>query len=144
MSISSMFFTKLLQEQIPKAKKIQSSCLSFFALLGSAYVKAARRMLMKLTPNYNVTISLEYQITQLTLLWNNCGYILFTCCRFWWCKSAFSGHKTYAFSILIILPLLCTQNFQFLLLRVLFFFKLPNPARSWAQSYKPFFFGLNL
>jgi len=104
-----------------RKQKKYSQAFGLFALLGSAHAKAASRTLMKLTTDYKVTISLEYQITQLSLLWNNCGYILFTCCRFWWCKSAFSRHKTYHFCVLIILPLLCTQNFQFLLLRVLSF-----------------------
>ncbi len=41
---------QLLRVQIPKTQKIFSSCLSFFALLGSAHVKAVCKMLMKLTP----------------------------------------------------------------------------------------------
>jgi len=35
--------------QIPKVQKIQSSCLSFFALSGTAHPKAARRTLIKFT-----------------------------------------------------------------------------------------------
>ena len=49
-SISSTFYEQLLRSQIPKAQKRLSSQLAFFALLGSASVKAACRMLVKLTP----------------------------------------------------------------------------------------------
>jgi len=38
----------------PKSVKIQSSHQYFFALLGSSYVKAAHKMLMKLTIDYDV------------------------------------------------------------------------------------------
>jgi len=41
--------------QIPKAPKRQSSCQSFFLFSGSVSKKAARRMLMKLTPGDNMT-----------------------------------------------------------------------------------------
>jgi len=47
-SISPAFYSKHLRTQIPKAQKIQSSV--FFALLGSAYLKALSKMLVKLTP----------------------------------------------------------------------------------------------
>jgi len=46
-SISPKFYEKLLRAQIPKVQKIQPSCQSFFALLGSVRVKAAHKMLMK-------------------------------------------------------------------------------------------------
>jgi len=36
--------------QIPKPPKIQSSCQSFLVLLGSTHVEAARKMLVKCTP----------------------------------------------------------------------------------------------
>jgi len=42
-----------LRAQISKEQQRQSSCNSFFALSGSARVKAACRMLMKLTPGVN-------------------------------------------------------------------------------------------
>jgi len=48
-SISPIFYSKLLRLQIPKAQKIQSNHKSFFALLGSEYIKAAHKLLMKLT-----------------------------------------------------------------------------------------------
>jgi len=49
-SISPIFCERLLHAQIPKVQKRQSSCQSFFALLGSALAKAAHRPMMKLTP----------------------------------------------------------------------------------------------
>jgi len=52
-SISSTFYEQLLGLQIPKAQKRQSSC-QFFAHLGSAHTKAARRKLMKLTLVFKV------------------------------------------------------------------------------------------
>ena len=48
-SISPTFYKQLLRTQIPKAQKSCLTWLSFFALLGSACVKAACRMLVKLT-----------------------------------------------------------------------------------------------
>jgi len=42
---------------MPKAQKRQSSCQSFFALSGSVRIKAACRMLMKLTPEINYLTS---------------------------------------------------------------------------------------
>jgi len=59
-SISSTFYEQLLCMQISKAQKIQSSCQSFFALSGSALIKAACRMLMKLTPGFNQRFFFEY------------------------------------------------------------------------------------
>ncbi len=47
-----MFYEQLLRAQIPKAQKKIDNLTVFFALLGSALVKAALRTLMKLTPNY--------------------------------------------------------------------------------------------
>jgi len=49
-SISSTFYAKLLHAQIPKEQKKTVKLSVFFVLLGSARAKAARRMLMKLTP----------------------------------------------------------------------------------------------
>ncbi len=43
--------------QIPKAQKKTDNLTVFFALLGSAHVKAGRRSLMKLTPRrHHVTL----------------------------------------------------------------------------------------
>jgi len=39
--------------QIPKAQKDTENLSDFFLLLGSALVKAAHKMLMKLTPSVN-------------------------------------------------------------------------------------------
>jgi hypothetical protein len=50
-SISSMFYRKLLHAHIPKAKKKTIYNLTvFFALFGSARIKAAHKTFMKLTP----------------------------------------------------------------------------------------------
>jgi len=49
-SILTTFYAKPLQEQIPKAQKIHSSC-QFLAFLGSALVKDLSKMLLKLTPD---------------------------------------------------------------------------------------------
>jgi len=46
-----------------KSIKIQSSCQCLFALLGSAPVKAFRRMLVKLTPDVNFTKVLSAAFT---------------------------------------------------------------------------------
>jgi hypothetical protein len=46
-SISSIFYEQLLLPQIPKAQK---NSQAFFALLGSASIKALSKMLVKLTP----------------------------------------------------------------------------------------------
>jgi len=46
-----MLYEQFLRTQIPKALKRQYSCQSFFTLLGSACIIAARRTLMKLTPS---------------------------------------------------------------------------------------------
>jgi len=48
-SISSTFSKQLLQVQIPKVQKRQSSSV-FFEILGSAFVKTAHEMLGKSTP----------------------------------------------------------------------------------------------
>jgi len=50
-SISSMFYIQLLHPQIPKAEKDTDDLTVFLMLLGSTSVKAARKMLMKLTPD---------------------------------------------------------------------------------------------
>jgi len=53
-------FIKILPEAFtwadPKSAKRQSSC-QFFVLLGSACSKAVRRMLMKLTPNFQSRVA---------------------------------------------------------------------------------------
>ena len=46
---------QLLRLHIPKAKKVLELTV-FFALLGSASIKAARKMLVKLTPREDKTI----------------------------------------------------------------------------------------
>jgi len=48
-----MFYVQLFRLKIPKAQKKTVNLSVFFALLGSASVKAARRKLMKLTPAIN-------------------------------------------------------------------------------------------
>jgi len=50
-SISPMFYKHLLHTRSHKCKKY-SQVVSLFALLGSARIKAARKMLIKLTPGY--------------------------------------------------------------------------------------------
>ena len=51
-SISPDFYQQRLHAQIRKAQKIESCHQSFFALLESGFVKAARKMLMKLIPEH--------------------------------------------------------------------------------------------
>jgi len=62
-SISPTFYTHLLHAHVTKAQKIQSSHQSF-ALLGSACVKAARKMLMKSNPIhfFNIKYVAKYYI----------------------------------------------------------------------------------
>ena len=50
-------YAQLLPAQIPKVQKSCLSWLSFFALLGSAIVRDARKMLMKLTPSLTAALS---------------------------------------------------------------------------------------
>jgi hypothetical protein len=57
-AILPTFYVQLLHMQIPKAQKIQSSCQSLFALLGSAHIKAASKMLVKLTPGQQLILCL--------------------------------------------------------------------------------------
>jgi len=45
-----MFYKQLLRAQIPKAQKRQSGQPCHFTLLGPMSIKAAHKMLMKLTP----------------------------------------------------------------------------------------------
>jgi hypothetical protein len=49
-SISTTFYEQLLRIQIPKAQKNRVKPSVFFAFLGSAQVKAARKMFMKSNP----------------------------------------------------------------------------------------------
>jgi len=58
-SISPIFYEKLLHVQIPKVQKIQSSHQHFFALLGSVHVKSALKILIKLTTGVNFTNILQ-------------------------------------------------------------------------------------
>jgi len=46
-----MFYEQHLRSQIPKAQKDNDDLNYFFALLGSAHVKASSKMLVKLTPD---------------------------------------------------------------------------------------------
>jgi len=50
-SISSTFYAKLLLPQIPNVQKKSDSLTVFFALLGSAGIKAVQKTMMKLTPS---------------------------------------------------------------------------------------------
>jgi len=60
-SILSTFYSHILQKQIPKAQKWQSSYQWHFALLGSMRVKAACKTLMKLTPAWkNIWMPLKF------------------------------------------------------------------------------------
>jgi len=63
-SISQTFYAKLLLAQIPEAQKKTDDMIVFFALLGSAYVKAASKMLMKLTFGLSVKIYLVNSFKQ--------------------------------------------------------------------------------
>jgi len=45
-----MLYVQLLRTQIPKALKDTNDITVFFTLLGSTSVKAAQKMLVKLTP----------------------------------------------------------------------------------------------
>jgi len=49
-SISPTYLRTAFTPVAPKSVRIQSSCQYLFTLLGSTSAKAARRMLMKLTP----------------------------------------------------------------------------------------------
>ena len=49
-SISSTFYTQLLHVQIPKVQKKAGSLTVFLFLLGSAFIKAAHKTLVKSTP----------------------------------------------------------------------------------------------
>jgi len=56
-SILSTFYTKLLHAKIPKSAKKKTDILAvFFALLGSVYVKASRKMLVKLTLGLSILL----------------------------------------------------------------------------------------
>ena len=49
-------YTQLLHAQMPKTQKKLHHLTVFFALMGSARIKSARQMLMKLTPDVDVDI----------------------------------------------------------------------------------------
>jgi hypothetical protein len=53
MSFRQLFLSEARTPKDPKKLKIQSNCQTFFALLGSERVKAARKTLMKLTPGFS-------------------------------------------------------------------------------------------
>ncbi len=53
-SISPTFYVKLLPLQVPKAQNDTADMTVFFVLSVSASVKAAHRMLMKLTPALHI------------------------------------------------------------------------------------------
>ena len=57
-SISQTFYKQLSRVQIPKSAKKLLNLNVFSALLGSARVKAARRMLLKLTPGGKIITNL--------------------------------------------------------------------------------------
>ena len=67
-SISSMFYEQLLRSQVPKVQKTCVKSSSFFALLGSGSVKAARRTLLKLTPNLLYSLSSVFSLLTSLLL----------------------------------------------------------------------------
>jgi hypothetical protein len=56
-SVSSTFYKQLLCVQIPKAQKDTDDLIVFFALLGSVRVKAAHKLLVKLTMPHFFTLS---------------------------------------------------------------------------------------
>ncbi len=53
--MSTTFYEKLLREQIPKAQKKTDTLTLYFVPLGSARVKASRKMLVKLTSDVILT-----------------------------------------------------------------------------------------
>jgi len=59
-SISSTFYMQLLHAQIPNAQKIQGSCQSFLALLGSAHVKSVGKMLVKSAPGRRFAVQASF------------------------------------------------------------------------------------
>ncbi len=63
-SISSTFYGQLLRSQIPNEQKKTSSWLYCLALKGPTSVKAARKMLMKLTPGVNFINVLHFTKVQ--------------------------------------------------------------------------------
>ena len=76
-SISSTFYKHLLHAQTPKAQKKIVKSSSFFALSGSASVKAACRKLVKLIPDLRsrkktVKSSIEKRFTDFALLGSVC------------------------------------------------------------------------
>ena len=64
------FYNQLLHTQIPKAQKIQSSCLYLFAFLGSVFVKAACKMLVKLIPWWRLKQEEETIHSEIQRKWN--------------------------------------------------------------------------
>ncbi len=58
-TISPTFYAQLLSAQIPNSAKKTDGLIVFFALLGSLYVKAVCKMLLKSTPGLNFTNILQ-------------------------------------------------------------------------------------
>jgi len=71
-SNSSTFYEQLLCSKILKTPKRQSSCQSFFMILGSACAKAAHRTLMKLALCFGVTV---FSRLALAMLWKQHIYV---------------------------------------------------------------------
>ena len=61
-----MFYEQLLRSQIPKIAKKLLNLTVFFALLGSTSTKAARRTLVKLTPEYWMEVESESRNRSIT------------------------------------------------------------------------------
>ena len=73
MTISPTFYEHLVRRKIPKAQKKLLDLTVFFALLGSDGVKAAHRMLMKLTPRLVLVPGLPIYIIEIKPKWYNTG-----------------------------------------------------------------------
>jgi len=74
--ISSTFYKQLLHTQIPKAQKRQSSQQCCFTLLGPTCIKAAWKMLMKLTPELKILLNWRKRFSWLSLTWKKRGLFL--------------------------------------------------------------------
>jgi len=80
-SISPTFYATSLCAQIPKVQKIQSSCQSFFAVLGSALVKAGNNVgeihpwFAKGAKKYFVSLLASDVLEQIQLCFKLCPYL---------------------------------------------------------------------
>ncbi len=74
-SISSTIYLQLLRSIIPKCIKIQLSHKYLFTLLGSTGAKAARRTLMKLTPDY-INVHLSFMVNTNNWIWGSLNLLL--------------------------------------------------------------------